>query len=308
MAFSRRQSLQPEAFDVRDQLLGMRSFLDRALRADIRLEFDLEPDLWPAMADPVQFELAVLNLATNARDAIPADGRVVIGASNIERRGEGGLHGAFVRVWVQDDGRGIAPEALNRVFEPFFTTKGLGRGTGLGLSQVYGFCQQSGGGATVESVLDRGATVALLLPRAEAALAAGEDDRRPAVVDGDGARILLVEDDPVVAPVVMAALEDLGYRVLRATSGEEALRCLEGGEEVDLLFSDVVMPGSVDGIALARTVRLRLPALAVVLTTGYSEDHIGLEGVPVLSKPYQIEALTKIFQEELARRKWPNGR
>ncbi|CAO3432096.1 PAS domain S-box protein [Azospirillum doebereinerae] len=307
MAFSRRQSLQPEAFDVRDQLLGMRAFLDRALRADIQLEFDLEAELWPAMADPVQFELAVLNLATNARDAIAADGQVVIGAGNVEFRGENGLHGDFVRVWVRDNGQGMAPEILGRVFEPFFTTKGVGQGTGLGLSQVYGFCQQSGGGATLESVPGHGTTVALLLPRAEAVAAAAEDDGRLAVADGDGARILLVEDDPVVAPVVMAALEDLGYRVLRATSGEEALRCLERGEEVDLLFSDVVMPGAVDGIALARAARHRLPNLAVVMTTGYSEDHTGLEGLPVLSKPYRIETLASVFQEELARRTRPNA-
>ncbi|CAO3425170.1 PAS domain S-box protein [Azospirillum doebereinerae] len=304
MTFSRRQHLQPEAFDVRDRLLGMQAFLDRALRADIRLEFDLEAGLWPTMADPVQFELAVLNLATNARDAVAARGQVVVGAANVELRGENGLRGAFVRVWVQDNGRGIAPEASSRVFEPFFTTKDVGQGTGLGLAQVYGFCRQSGGTALVESAVGRGTTVTLLLPRAEAA-PMDETAPQPAVMAGGGARVLLVEDDPVVAPVIMAALEDLGYRVTRAGSGEEALRRLHEGEETDLLFSDVVMPGEVDGIALAQAARRLRPGLAVVLTTGYSESRAGLEGFPVLAKPYRIERLAATLHEVLTQGKEP---
>ncbi|MGF7174141.1 PAS domain S-box protein [Azospirillum doebereinerae] len=300
MAFSRRQSLQPEIFDVRDRLLGMRSFLDRALRADIQLEFDLQAGLWAVTADPVQFELAVLNLATNARDAIPTDGRVVIGAGNVELDGDEGLSGSFVEVWVRDSGRGIAPEALHRVFEPFFTTKPMGKGTGLGLAQVYGFCRQSGGNATVESVEGRGTTVALLLPCAKEGATARELPRRAVTAGGD-ARVLLVEDDPVVAPVIMAALEDLGYRVIRAASGEEALDRLKRGEAVDLLFTDVVMPGEIDGVALARAARRLLPGLAVVLTTGYSEDRAGLDGLPVLPKPYRIEDLAAVIKAELER-------
>ncbi|CAO3426385.1 PAS domain S-box protein [Azospirillum doebereinerae] len=300
MAFSRRQSLQPEIFDVRDRLLGMRSFLDRALRADIQLEFDLQAGLWAVTADPVQFELAVLNLATNARDAIPADGRVVIGAGNVELDGDEGLTGSFVEVWVRDSGRGIAPDALHRVFEPFFTTKPMGKGTGLGLAQVYGFCRQSGGNATVESVEGEGTTVALLLPCAKEGASARELPRRAVAAGGD-ARVLLVEDDPVVAPVIMAALEDLGYRVIRAASGEEALHRLKRGEAVDLLFTDVVMPGEIDGVALAQAARRMLPGLAVVLTTGYSEDRAGLDGLPVLPKPYRIEDLATVIKAELER-------
>jgi len=302
MAFSRRQSLQPEAFDIRDRLLGMRGFLDRALRADIQLEFDLQPGLWPAMADPVQFDLAVLNLATNARDAIAADGRVVIGAANVELADEEGLSGAFLRVWVRDSGHGIGPDTLHRVFEPFFTTKAVGEGTGLGLAQVYGFCRQSGGTATVESATGKGTTVSLLLPRAPFLTATPEEEPRPLLRDGGGARVLLVEDDPVVAPVIVAALEDLGYEVTRAASGEEALRYLERGGAADLLFTDVVMPGEINGIALARAARRHAPTLPVVLTTGYSEDRAGLEGLPVLPKPYRIEELAAVFRAELARR------
>ncbi|MBP2307115.1 PAS domain S-box protein [Azospirillum melinis] len=300
MAFSRRQNLQPEAFDVRDRLLGMRSFLDRALRADIRLEFDLEGGLWPAMADPVQFELAILNLATNARDAIAGGGHLLIGAGNVEQCGEHGLHGSFVRIWVRDSGHGMAPATLERIFEPFFTTKPVGQGTGLGLAQVYGFCRQSGGIATVDSVEGQGTTVTLLLPRAETMPVAVADAQR-AMVDGGGASVLLVEDDPVVALVIVAALEEMGYRVSRATTGEEALRLLRDGERPDLLFSDVVMPGEIDGAALAAAARALLPRLAVVLTTGYSEDRAGLKGFPVLSKPYRIEDLALILRQEIDR-------
>jgi len=300
MAFSRRQSLEPEAFDVRDRLLGMRSFLDRALRADIRLEFDLEGGLWPAMADPVQFELAILNLATNARDAIAGAGRLMIGASNVEQCGEHGLHGSFLRIWVRDSGHGMAPAMLERIFEPFFTTKPVGQGTGLGLAQVYGFCRQSGGIATVDSVEGQGTTVTLLLPRAETMPAAAADAQR-AMVAGGGASVLLVEDDPVVALVIVAALEEMGYRVSRAANGEEALHLLRDGERPDLLFSDVVMPGEIDGAALAAAARALLPRLAVVLTTGYSEDRAGLKGFPVLSKPYRIEDLALILRQEIDR-------
>ncbi|WP_161958063.1 PAS domain S-box protein [Azospirillum palustre] len=300
MAFSRRQSLEPEAFDVRDRLLGMRSFLDRALRADIRLEFDLESGLWPAMADPVQFELAVLNLATNARDAIAGAGRLMIGAGNVEQCGESGLQGHFVRIWVRDSGHGMAPAMLERIFEPFFTTKAVGQGTGLGLAQVYGFCRQSGGIATVDSVEGQGTIVTLLLPRAETMPVAAVDAQR-AMVDGGGASVLLVEDDPVVALVIVAALEEMGYRVSRAATGEEALRLLRDGERPDLLFTDVVMPGEIDGAALAAAARALLPRLAVVLTTGYSEDRAGLKGFPVLSKPYRIEDLALTLRQEIDR-------
>ncbi|MGA1858272.1 response regulator [Azospirillum sp. 11R-A] len=298
MAFSRRQSLQPEAFDVRDRLLGLRLFLDRALRADIGLEFALQGGLWPVMADPVQFDLAVLNLATNARDAIDADGAVVVGADNVVLDGMDGLSGEFLKVFVRDSGRGIAPDALGRVFEPFFTTKAVGKGTGLGLAQVYGFCRQSGGTATVESVEGKGTVVSLLLPRAEATVASETPNAPPVLPSAADIHVLLVEDDPVVAPVVTAALEDLGYRVTRAATGEEALRRLEEAA-VDLLFSDVVMPGSINGVALAQEARQRWPDLGILLTTGYSEDLAATKSVRVLSKPYRIEDLAHAIQEEL---------
>jgi len=300
MAFSRQQSLQPEVFDVRDRLLGMRNLLDRALRADLRLEFDLRGGLWPVLTDPVQFELAVLNLVTNARDALDKGGLIVIGAGVVEMNGKDGLNGSFLRVWVRDTGHGIAPDLLNRVFDPFFTTKAVGRGTGLGLAQVYGFCRQSGGTATVESAEGQGTTVSLLLPCAAASDAAKDVPVMvPTLPQGGGERVLMVEDDPVVAPVIMAALEDLGYRVSRAASGEEALQWLRQGEDADLLFTDVVMPGTVDGITLAKETRSLRPALAILLTTGYSEELDTTGGFQVLPKPYRIEELASAIWKTL---------
>jgi PAS domain S-box-containing protein len=302
MAFSRKQALRPEPFDLRDRLLGMHGLLDQAIRADIRIEFDLGTGLWPVLADPVQFELAVLNLVVNARDAIAGDGRILIGARNDSLDGFGpeGLSGHFVRVWVGDTGAGMPPEVSSRAFEPFFTTKAVGKGTGLGLSQVYGFCRQSGGTATVESAPGSGTTVSLILPRSAEPVAGGPP-AAPPPPSGRRARVLLVEDDPVVGPVVMAALEEMGYGVARSSTGDDALRRLREGEEVDLLFTDVVMPGQANGLALAREARVIRPNLPVLLTTGYSEEVAGATGFRVLSKPYKVEELAAAIEAELRR-------
>ncbi|MFP5514107.1 MAG: PAS domain S-box protein, partial [Alphaproteobacteria bacterium] len=225
MAFARKQSLRPEPFDLRNRLLGMNGLLARALRADIHVSMELSPGLWGAEADPVQFELAVLNLAVNARDAMPGGGRLFIAASNatLVERTPDGLIGDFVRIRVSDTGTGMPPDVAARVFEPFYTTKEVGKGTGLGLSQVYGFARQSGGTASVESRPGEGTVVTLLLPRArsDAVETVAAVERRAA--DGLGARVMLVEDDPVVAPVVAAALAEMGYTVMHAATGTEAL-------------------------------------------------------------------------------------
>lgn len=302
MAFARKQSLRPEPFDLRNRLLGMNGLLERALRADIHISMELSPGLWGAEADPVQFELAVLNLAVNARDAMPGGGRLFISASNVtlERRTPDGLIGDFVRIRVSDTGIGMPPDVAARVFEPFFTTKEVGKGTGLGLSQVYGFARQSGGTASVESRPGEGTAVTLLLPRArrEAVEAVAEVERQAA--DGLGARVMLVEDDPVVAPVVTAALVDMGYAVTHAATGQEALDRLQRGEAADLLCTDVVMPGSVNGVDLARRAQQLRPTLPVVLTTGYTEDVGGMDGFHVLAKPYRIEDLADAIERKLA--------
>ncbi|QCG95510.1 PAS domain S-box protein [Azospirillum sp. TSA2s] len=301
MAFARKQSLRPEPFDLRNRLLGMNGLLERALRADIHVSMELAPGLWGAEADPVQFELAVLNLAVNARDAMPGGGRLIVSAANVtlKERTPDGLSGDYVRIRVSDTGTGMPPDIAARVFEPFFTTKEVGKGTGLGLSQVYGFARQSGGTASVESRPGEGTVVTLLLPRAQqVAIEPGIVAERTAS-PGHGVRILLVEDDLVVASVVSAALTDMGYAVAHAATGREALDRLRNGEAADLLCTDVVMPGPVNGVELAREAQKLRSGLPVVLTTGYAEGVGGMDGFRVLAKPYRIEDLAAAIEAEL---------
>ncbi|PWC33968.1 ATP-binding protein [Azospirillum sp. TSO35-2] len=299
MAFARRQTLRPEPMDVRDRLLGMADLLTRAIRADIRLDTGLEPGLWPVEADPTQFELAILNLAVNARDAMPDGGTLRITARN--RPAEGPDSTDLVEVTVADTGTGMAPEVKVRVFEPFFTTKEVGKGSGLGLAQVYGFTRQSAGRVEIDSAPGRGTAVSILLPRTTKPVAAVAADRATASHGAAGRRLLLVEDDPVVGSMVAAALDEVGYAVLRATNADEALALLTGGHtRIDILFSDVVMPGEMNGIDLAQAARRLRPGLPVVLTTGYSEDIARLDGVRVLPKPYRVAALVETLEAALS--------
>lgn len=293
MAFARRQNLRPEAVDVRDRILGMSELLARALRADIAVETAFEPDLWPVEVDPTQLELAIINLAVNARDAMPGGGRLRIETANVPA---GGGSGGMVRLGICDDGSGMTPEVLARVFEPFFTTKGVGKGSGLGLAQVYGFARQSGGRVEIDSEPGKGTRVSLFLPRTGKAPA---DPAVPRLSDDGvtrGMRVLLVEDDPIVGNMVSAALEDMGYRVVRTAHAAEALAVLSSDGHVDLLFSDIVMPGNMSGLDLAQEARRRRPGLPVVLTTGYSEDVARAEGMRVLRKPYRIAALVETLE------------
>ncbi|WP_236024756.1 ATP-binding protein [Arenibaculum pallidiluteum] len=302
MAFARRQALRPEPVDVAEVLLGMSELLSRALRADIRFEVDLERGLWPIEVDPTQFELAVINLAVNARDAMPEGGSFRIRGWNavLEPGGDThGLAGDHVHIAASDDGQGMPPEVLERVFEPFFTTKGVGKGTGLGLSQVYGFARQSGGQVRIASTPGTGTTVTLVLPRS----ARAPQKRLPEVVEaarpGGGRRLMLVEDDPVVGPVMATTIEDLGYCVVRASSADEALALLSGGERVDVLLSDIVMPGARNGVDLGREVRRLYPGLPVVLTSGYSENPAaGCEFV-ILAKPCPVELLAETLAKAI---------
>lgn len=296
MAFARSQALRPEPVDVADRLLGMSELLARALRADIEFGLDLERGLWAVEVDPTQFELAVLNLAVNARDAMPDGGRLLIRGANLSLApGEDAqdLVGDYVRLVVSDTGTGMPPDVVARVFEPFFTTKGIGKGTGLGLSQVYGFSRQSGGTARVESVPGRGTSVSLLLPRCHAVPRKPDSAAVPAVGHGEGRRLLLVEDDPVVGTVMAAAIEDMGYSVTRAFSADEGLAVLTRGEPVDILFSDVVMPGALNGLDLAREARRLRPGLPILLTSGYSEGATAGKEFRLLAKPYRVETLAE---------------
>ncbi len=301
MAFSRPKALSPQPLDVRDRVLGLSQLLARTLPAGVRLETDFAPGLWPVQADPTQFELALLNLATNARDAMPEGGTLTFRATNAAP-GPGdpsALSGRYVRLEVADTGVGMSPDVAARAFEPFFTTKDVGAGTGLGLAQVYGLARQCGGTARVDSAPGRGTTVTLMLRAAEAAPAAAATPAAGASHARRG-RVLLVEDEPLVASTVAAALGDAGYEVARVATADEALPLLQGGARVDLLFSDVVTPGRLTGVDLAREARRLRPGMPVVLTTGYSEDVAAAGGVRVLPKPCGVDDILRALDEEMA--------
>jgi len=296
LAFSRRQPLNPEPVDLHWQISGMREILDRTLRGDIQVRTELADDLWNIKVDPAEWELVVLNLCVNARDAMPSGGVITISARNALQVRLGELAGDFVMISVCDTGTGMSADVLTHIFEPFFTTKEIGKGSGLGLPQVYGFTQQSGGTITVASVVGEGTTVTLLLPRT----AGPPAERAPRLADnrerqnGRLGSILLVEDNDEVAMLVTEMLRELGYRVTRAASAQGALGALADEREIDLVFSDIVMPGTMNGMELAREVRRRRPGASVLLTSGYAGAAVReaeAEDIKILCKPYAIEAL-----------------
>lgn len=302
MAFARRENLRPETISLPERVTAMSELLARALRADIELITDFEPGLWPVEVDPTQFELALINLAVNARDAMPGGGILQIKATNVQLApGEAvGLTGEFVRLCVSDTGVGMPEAVIARAFEPFFTTKQLGKGSGLGLAQVYGFAQQAGGTAWIESEPGKGTSIILLLRRsANIAVAPPSALQLPLDQQRRG-RILMVEDDQAVATAITAALEDIGYEVPWVSTAEEALARLANGDPFDLLFSDVVMPGRLNGMDLAEAVRRLRPDLPVLLTTGYSEEMSRAPDVHILRKPYHITDLVRLIDDVLA--------
>jgi signal transduction histidine kinase/CheY-like chemotaxis protein len=296
LAFARRQTLKLESVDLHRQITGMRELLERSLRADILIDVTVPQNLWPVQTDPAQLELAVLNLAVNARDAMPNGGVLTISAQN-----ESSPQGDCVRLAVRDTGAGIPPENLARVLEPFFTTKEKGRGSGLGLSQVYGFATQSGGAMTIESEVGRGAQINLFLPRAHsAALPAKQatpDEGALGKANGD---ILVVEDDDGVAELVCEMLGTLGYRPRRVSTAAAALTALDR-EKADLVFSDVIMPGGMNGVELANEIRKRRPELPILLTTGYGGGADVAIDFPILRKPYELEDLGRALRSTAQR-------
>lgn len=314
LAFARRQPLDAKATDVNERISAIIEWLRRTLGEEIEIATELAPGLWPALVDPTQLESALVNLAINARDAMPGGGRLIIETENksLDERYSGEnaetAPGDYVMVAISDNGTGMSPDVLAKVFDPFFTTKEPGKGTGLGLSMVYGFARQSRGHIKVYSEIGHGTTVRLYLPRSDAlplgAVPAAANDH-PGV--GGGERILVVEDDPDVRQVVVFQLRDLGYRVIEARSGESALKIIERGEAVDLLFTDLVMPGGMSGTDLVRTARAIRPGLKVLATSGFAQGsmHGGLaehDITSLLSKPYRkadlATKLRKIFDVE----------
>jgi len=279
-----------------EQLRNSIQLIRNVLRQGIALELQCEEDLWPVTVDPLQFDLALLNLAINARDAMPEGGRLAIAARKCtlaptrERSG-----GDYVLVTVSDTGTGMPPEVLARALDPFFTTKEAGKGSGLGLAQAYAFATQSQGSLGLSSTPGEGTRVELWLPRSTLPLSPVPGRGGPAETLQASGRILFVEDDELVREAVVQGLEEAGFEVLVAADGERALAMIEAGLDVDVAFSDIVMPGRISGIDLAGILRERRPGLPVVLATGYTDQRAKVPGVQVLAKPYEIDQLVELL-------------
>jgi two-component system NtrC family sensor kinase len=304
LSFARRQTLESTVFDLKDTLPKLSEMLRRSLRGDIEIRTSAPECPCRVRADQGELELALLNLGVNARDAMPDGGVLSLSVRKVTLAGEAEpdrLRGEFVIIELRDTGVGIAPDALPRVFDPFFTTKGAGKGTGLGLSQVYGFAKQSGGAATIRSMPGRGTTVALYLPSTDEPIRTepAEAGAEPAAPSSGNGTVLLVEDNEEVASVSAAYLEQLGYVVDYAASGSIALQKLRGRGSYDLVFSDILMPGALAGIELARIVREFHPEVPILLTTGYSEkaQQAVHDGFCIVQKPYDLQSLSKAIRE-----------
>jgi PAS domain S-box-containing protein len=297
LAFARRQTLRPVSADLNALLTEIEVLVRRAAGETIDVVFDCAPGLPRCEVDPAQFEAAVMNLVINARDAMPKGGRIRLTTRKVEM-GQIPAHmdlpsGDYVAFTVEDNGEGMRPEVAARVFEPFYTTKEIGKGSGLGLSMVYGFAKQSGGGLHIESAVGTGTSVTLYLPTALLTAEHHRPDGAPDEPRQGAGSILVVEDDAAVRDVSIEILQDLGYRTLVARNGEEALETLQGPGRIDLLFTDLVMPGGISGAALARRAQVMRPGLRVLLTTGYA----GLEApdtdeFPIISKPFRSAELS----------------
>jgi signal transduction histidine kinase/CheY-like chemotaxis protein len=299
LAFARRQPLQPSPVDLGQMCRNVAKLLGRTLGERIRIDIKCESQVWHVLADPSQVESSVINLAVNARDAMTEGGTLTIETSNITSHGEDDdvPAGDFVLLSVTDTGVGMTAEVLERAVEPFFTTKNLGHGTGLGLSMVYGFVKQSGGHVKIESAPNRGTRVRLYLPRTEAVTQTAEAtiEIEAAGISGRDRTILLVEDDAGVRAVTAAMLKELQFTVIEADNGSHALDIVANQPGIDLLFTDIVMPG-MNGFELGRLARERRPQLPVLYATGYSASYTATEkGADVLAKPYrEADLLTKL--------------
>jgi signal transduction histidine kinase/CheY-like chemotaxis protein len=300
LTFARRSPLSPEVIDVGARIRDLDDLLERSLREDILVEFEFADGLWPIEVDPSQLDVAILNIAINARDAMPEGGTIRIGAHNYPAGGDVPDRD-MVRVYIRDTGAGIPADLLEKVFEPFFTTKGVGTGTGLGLSQVYGFVRSSGGEVRIESEVGKGTTVFLLFPRSSQALPDQDTHNGTFIRAEHDAIVLVAEDDEHVADLVCEMLRELGYKSKRGASATEALRMIEEAGPFDLVLSDMIMPGKMNGLELAQEIVRREPHLPVVLMTGYSEAAAAAaaEGFPLLVKPYTMEALGDVLGQAL---------
>jgi PAS domain S-box-containing protein len=308
LAFARRQPLQPAKTDVNELIAGIVKLLERTLGEQIQITLDLNPATWPVVVDPAQLESGLTNLATNARDAMPGGGQLIIVTGNRSLDADYAAQhaevqpGDYALIEVSDTGTGMPPEVATRIFEPFYTTKEPGKGTGLGLSMVFGFIKQSGGHINVYSEVGIGTIFRLYLPRAAIGAEASPAIVPAALLHGSGETVLAVEDNASLRRVVARQLTELGYRVLEATDAQMALGVIEG-QPVDVLFTDIVMPGGTSGYELARAVLSRWPAIKIVLTSGFPENRTNGEAdapnLRLLSKPYRRDELGRVIREIL---------
>jgi PAS domain S-box-containing protein len=309
LAFSRQTELHAKPIAIPRHVEGMKELLDASLGGSVTVKTIFDHDVWPVRVDEGELGIALLNLCVNARDAMPEGGTITIGAVNRAQMREYGLTGDFVEVSVSDTGVGMDAETIARCLEPFYTTKDVGKGSGLGLAQVYGFAHGSGGSVQIESRAHEGTKVVLLLPRSDAQPGAAQpafESRNDVSTGPPACRVLLVEDDVQVASLTSAMLTELGYEVVPVTTGQAALNELAETPGIGLVLSDVMMPGGMDGIALVREMRQRNIALPVLLVSGFSAaakydaDH---EGIPLLPKPYTLGDLEAHLASALSARR-----
>ena len=321
LAFARKTRLEPKPVDLSATVMSFADLLHSTIGSRVELQLNLRHRLPPCLVDPIHFETALLNIVVNARDAMPKGGTITIATSKAHLNGDAASKelpsGDYVVVSVTDDGEGMTPAVVARAVEPFFTTKSLSKGTGLGLAMVYGFVEQSRGRLEIDSEPQRGTTIRLYFPayKAEAAQGAPAGEGAAAVpaqetagepaTSGGGRTVLLVEDAEHVRALAREHLTELGYRVLSASDADEALEVLDRhGDRIDLLFTDIMMPGSMNGIGLAEALRARAPHVPVLFTTGYNEDlssSAGVSDLDVLSKPYRRSELAERVRAAIAR-------
>ncbi|WP_051651256.1 PAS domain-containing protein [Brevundimonas bacteroides] len=311
LAFSRRQTLDPKPTDVNRLVLGMEDLIRRSVGPDVRVTLETDPDLWTTRIDPSQLENALLNLCINSRDAMAPDGGdLTIRTYNVtldaaEARFRDLPPGDYVKMSVTDTGSGMTPDVMAKAFDPFFTTKPLGQGTGLGLSMIHGFMRQSGGQVRIESAPGQGTTITLALPRWLGSADAGEGPEVEAAAEeetGQGETVLVIDDEETVRMLVVEVLEDAGYSVLQAADGPAGLAILNSDARIDLLVSDVGLPGGMNGRQVADAARVGRPELKVLFITGYAENAVvagdTLEpGMAVMTKPFQVSALGARIRE-----------
>ena len=312
LAFARRQPLQPKRVEINKLVTDMTKLLSRTLGEGIEIALATKPELWSVVADPAQLEAALTNLCVNARDAMPRGGRLTISTSNTQLEADYAAEnpevspGEYVVLEVTDTGTGMPPEVVRRAFEPFYTTKAIGNGTGLGLSMVFGFVKQSGGHVKVYSEVGVGTVVRIYLPRAKRSDGAADSAEPIGLLPTAVGRevVLAVEDNEKLRRVLVRQLENLGYSVIEAADGKSALEILRGDGDINLLLTDVVMPGGLDGRELAQAASQIRPGLKVLFTSGFPQTAFGPDSLIaernlLLSKPYRRQDLAQKVREAL---------